>query len=331
MKILFSPKTFEKLRGVIEPLMPGHDIEVADPSEVGEKVAGAEVLVTGPMDVDEDLVKKAPSLKLVHQWGVGVERIDIEACSRRGIAVCNVPSGGTGNAEGVAEITLMHMLMLSRKYFRTRESLRKGRLYSPQGISLFGKKACVVGLGNVGQNIATRLKCMGMSVRGVNRTKRDQFIPLGLDSFFPLDRLLEAVRGCMFVILSLELNDDTRDMADDHFFDAMDRNTYLVNVGRAELVSRPAFERALASGILAGAGFDVFWDEPADPGDPLLENQLVTITPHVGGVTDEAVRGVARIIAENISRLEKGIDLINRIDNRGLVRQAGHEQGSHVS
>ncbi len=320
MKILFSPETFDKLRWLIEPLMPGHEIHVADPSEVGDLIAGSDVLVTGPMDVDEGLLEKAPSLKLVHQWGVGVERIDIDACSRRGVAVCNVPSGGTGNAEGVAEIALMHMLVLSRKFFKARESLRKGRLYSPQGVSLWGKKACVVGLGDVGQNIATRLKCMGMSVRGVNRTERDSFNSLGLEGFFPLDRLTEALKGCRFIVLSLELNDDTLNIADYPFFRSMDRGSYLINVGRAELVSRPAFERALESGVIAGAGLDVFWDEPADPGDPLLENPLVTITPHIGGVTDEALKGVARTVAENISRLEKGMGLKHRLDDRDRVR-----------
>ncbi len=287
---------------------------MADLSNLMDRVRKADVLVCGPLDVDEVLLREAPKLRLVHQWGVGVDRIDIDACKRRGIAVCNVPSGGTGNAEGVAEIALMHMLLHSRRYVRCRENIRKRRLFSPQGVSLWKKRACVIGLGNVGRAIVSRLKGMGMEVRGVNRTEREAFRLLELDGFFRLDRAREALPGCRFIVLSLELNEETRGIAGDAFFKALDPGSFLVNVGRAELVSRTVLEESLARGHLAGVGLDVFWDEPADPEDPLLANPLVTLTPHVGGVTDEALVGVARTVAENISRLERGSDLLNRLD-----------------
>ncbi|HBG14122.1 MAG TPA: glyoxylate reductase [Synergistaceae bacterium] len=314
MKILFFPKTFEKLQGIVGPLLDGHEIEVTDLSDIKERIRLADVLVTGPLDVDEELIGGASRLRLVHQWGVGVERIDLEACSRRGIAVCNVPSEGTGNAEGVAEIALMHMLLLSRRFERCQESIRKRRLFSPQGVALWKKRACVIGLGSVGRNIVTRLKGMGMNVTGVNRTERESFGTLGLDSFCSLDRLQEALPGCRFVIISLELNEETRGIAGEAFFSSMDPGSYLVNVARAELVSRTALENSLDRGHLAGAGFDVFWDEPADPQDPLLENPSFTLTPHIGGVTDEALMGVARTVADNISRLTRDLELMNRLD-----------------
>ena len=313
MKILFSPKTFEKLRDVIGPLLAGHEMEVADEADLEDRLGEAEVLVCGPLDVGEALLKGAPRLRLVHQWGVGVDRIDLEAGRKMGVAVCNVPSGGTGNAEGVAEIALMHLLLHSRKYARCQESIRKRRLFSPQGVSLWKKRACVVGLGNVGRNVVSRLKGMGMEVRGVNRTERESFGSLGLDGFYRLDSVEEALSGCRFVVLSLELNEETREVASGAFFKAMEPGSFLVNVGRAELVSRRALEGSLESGHLAGAGLDVFWDEPADPDDPLLANPKVTLTPHVGGVTDEALMGVAQTVADNISRLERGLDLLNRL------------------
>ncbi len=314
MKILFYPRTFEKLQGIVGPLLEGHEIEVADLSDIKDRIRMADVLVTGPLDVDEELIRGASRLRLVHQWGVGVERIDLEACFRKGIDVCNVPSEGTGNAEGVAEIALMHMLLLSRRFGRCQESIRKRRLFSPQGVALWKKRACVIGLGNVGRNIVTRLKGMGMDVTGVNRTERGSFGSLGLDSFCSLDRLQDALPGCRFVILSLELNEDTRGIAGEDFFRSMDPGSYLINVARSELVSRTALESSLGRGHLAGAGFDVFWDEPADPEDPLLENSAVTLTPHIGGVTDEALMGVARSVAENVTRLARGLDLMNRLD-----------------
>ena len=314
MKILFSPRTFEKLRGVIAPLVAGHEMEVTDEVGLADRLGEADVLVCGPLDVDETLLKGAPRLRLVQQWGVGVDRIDIGACRKMGIAVCNVPSGGTGNAEGVAEIALMHLLLHSRKYARCQESIRKRRLFSPQGVSLWKKRACVIGLGSVGRNVVSRLKGMGMEVRGVNRTERESFGSLGLDGFYHLERMEEALSECRFVILSLELNEETREIASGAFFKALEPGSFLVNVGRAELVSRRALEASLESGRLAGVGLDVFWDEPADPDDPLLVNPAVTLTPHIGGVTDEALMGVARTVAENVSRLDSGLELLNRLD-----------------
>ena len=318
MKILFSPKTFERLHSVIDPFFAGHEIDIADPMDVPGHIAGVEVLVTGPMDVDERLLEKASSLRLVHQWGVGVERIDLAACAARGIAVCNVPSRGTGNAEGVAEIALMHMLLLARRFGRAMESLQRRRLFSPQGISLWKKRSCVIGLGSVGRSVAERLVGMGMQITGVNRTRRDIFASLGIDRFFPLGDVLSALPGCRFVVLAIELNDRTREIADETFFRAMDPNAYLINVGRAELVSRDALEDSLGSGRLAGAGLDVFWNEPADPDDPLMKNPLVTLTPHIGGLTDEALMGIAGSIAENISRLEKEMALMNTVNPANL-------------
>lgn len=320
MKILFSPKTFEKLHSVIEPYFEGHEIDIADPEDVPERIAWAEVMVTGPLDVDENLLARASSLRLVQQWGVGVERIDIAACAAKGIAVCNVPSRGTGNAEGVAEIALMHMLLLARRFGKAKENLQRGRLFSPQGVSLWKKRCCVIGLGDVGQSVVERLSGMGMRITGVNRTKREIFTSLGVDRFFSLDDVLSALPGCRFVVLALELNDRTRKIADGAFFRKMDPNAYLINVGRAELVSREALEDSLDGGRLAGAGFDVFWDEPADPDDPILKNPLITLTPHIGGLTDEALLGVAGSVAENISRLERNMELINRIDPEKTVR-----------
>ena len=313
MKILFSPGTFERLRHVIDPLLPGHDIEIAEPADVPRLIEGVQVLVTGPMDVDEDLLERADSLRLVQQWGVGVERIDLAACASKGVAVCNVPSGGTGNAEGVAEIALMHMLLLARRFGKAGESIRKRRLFSPQGVSLWRKRSCVIGLGGVGRAVTERLKGMGMSITGVNRTNRGGFASIGIDRFFKVEDILSALPGSRFVILALELNESTRNIADEEFFQAMDPDSYIINVGRAELVSRKALEMALGSGRLAGAGLDVFWDEPADPDDPLLENPLVTVTPHIGGLTDEALRGVAGRVAENIGRLERTMDLLNTV------------------
>ncbi|MFP4481409.1 MAG: 2-hydroxyacid dehydrogenase [Thermovirgaceae bacterium] len=306
MNILFGGKAFEKLLPHFRPLLEGHKLSVAaSADDLPELVKDTEILVTGPMPVTEELLAKAPRLKLVQQWGVGVETIDIDACSKRNVLVANVPSRGTGNAEGVAEIAVLHLLILARRYGKAVQNISKKRLYSPQGISLWGKKAVVIGLGNVGQCIVERLRGFGMRLAGVNRTRRREHEKMGID-LYGLDDVERALKGSRFILLSLELNESTRSFADKKFFSFFPEKSFFVNVGRAGLVERPALERALERGVLAGVGMDVFWDEPADPEDPLLSNPQVVVTPHIGGITDAAFEKITSFVVENIKNIALG-------------------------
>lgn len=315
MNILFGGKAFEKILPCFDTLLEGHLLSVAASLEdLPQMVKDVEILVTGPMEVSENLLQEAPRLRLVQQWGTGVDMIDMDACTRNGVLVCNVPSRGTGNAEGVAEIAILHLLLLARRYARARENLGKGRLYAPQGISLWGKQATVIGLGNVGQCIVERLTGFGLKVVGVNRTKRGELENLGMTRLYGFDGLEAALKGSRFVLLALELNDATRCFADEAFFGRLERGGFFINVGRAGLVDRKALERALENGTLSGAGLDVFWDEPADPDDHLLFDQRVVVTPHIGGITDVAFQKTTSFVVGNVRRFgsgQKPLSLLN--------------------
>ena len=126
MKIVFWGREFLRLKEIIEGAFAGHDFSIADPETEGELLRSAGMLVIRPMKVGDEFLSEAPSLRLVQQWGAGAEGIDLDACSRRGIFACNVPSLGTGNAEGVAEIAFLHMLLLAKRFFRAREKLLVG-------------------------------------------------------------------------------------------------------------------------------------------------------------------------------------------------------------
>lgn len=308
-KVLLVGKAFKKLFPEVESVFDGLEVDVCSEEELLNYLPSAEVMVIGPMKVEEALLNKAPNLKFIHQWGVGVEKIDLTACAERGVKVCNVPAKGTGNAEGVGELAIMHMLLLARRWNRTQENLRKKRLYAPRGVALWKKTVTVIGLGNVGQCVIQRVKGFGMNVIGVNRSFRPEFDSLMLDEFCLLKDLHRVLPRSNFIVLALELNKETMNIVDESFFDAVSEGTYLINVARAELVKRSALEKALEGGKLAGIGLDVFWDEPADPEDPLLADPRVLVTPHIGGVTDEAVKGVANFIADNIRRFYGGEEL----------------------
>jgi len=318
MKVLFAGTAFEKLRdnGGLAAFS-GYDVRIAGDEELRSALPWAEVLVTGPREIGPGLLAEAESLRLVQQWGTGIEGIDLDACRRYGIRVCNVPSRGTGNAESVAEMALMLMLLLARRYGRAQENLFKHRrLHAPQGVSLWQKTACLVGLGNLGRCIAERLACLGMEVRGVNRTWRPEFPSWGVSTFYPLEDLDKAVEGARFLVLALPLNGQTRGIVSRKTMKALGPDGFLVNVARGGLVCRRDLEEALDGGEIAGVALDVFWEEPPDPQDPLLGRPNVVAMPHVGGVTDAGLEGIARFIRENLDRYARGEPLYSEVKAR---------------
>jgi len=325
VRILFGGKVFERLWEFIEPLFAGHELQAADKDRFPEVLPWAEVLITPPMKIDASLLDYGNNLRLLHQWGTGVEGIDLEACAARNIPVCNVPSRGTGNAESVAEFALLLMMLLARRWPRCQENLLKGRLHAPRGIALWQKRACVVGLGNLGECLVECLLGMGMTVRGVNRTLKEEFSHWGLENVYPLDRLEEAVEDCDFVLPALPLSPETFHLMNARIFRAMHSRAFLVNVARGDVVHPGDLEEALHKKIIAGYATDVFWKEPVDPEHPLLKLPNVIVTPHVAGVTDASNRGIASYVAANIHRLETGEPLLSRMDKPNT------EQGGVVS
>ncbi|GHV35560.1 hypothetical protein FACS1894187_08540 [Synergistales bacterium] len=311
MKILFYSKELSRRKDDFIAWLPEHEVRVADEDTVFERIADADVLITRPgvgSVMSRDALESAPKLKLWHQWGAGLEGLDFEFCAARGIAVCNTPSRGTGNAEGVTEIAILHMLLLGRKYAFACENMAKGKMFSPAGISLWRADVCVVGLGNLGRTLAERLSAMGARVCGVNRTSLppDTLEEFGIKEFFSLKDLNKAVAGRRFVVAALAFSDETKEIFNDSFFDAMADNAFFINVARGGLVDEAALLRALDSGHLAGAGLDVFAQEPPARGNPLLTHKNVTLTPHIGGITSAAQQAIFDFIHDNITRLAKG-------------------------
>ena len=306
MKVLFSNTSFERLKEIIEPLFEDHEVRYANILGDPGPLRWAEVLIKGTEPFTVEMLSFAQNLKMVCQWGVGVEGIDIEACSARGVFVCNVPSINTGNAEGVAEVAILHMLLLAKGFNKSQENLKRGKMFSPRGLTLWRKRISVVGLGNVGMALARRLSAFEVNLVGVNRTRRMEFDSLPLTQFFSLGDLSSAVKGCRFVVITLALTPETKGLIGEEVLESMDENAFLVNVARADIVQKRALKRALKECKIAGCGFDVFWEEPPDPNDPLLNLPNFYITPHIGGTNDEALKGIPAFIASNVDRLSKG-------------------------
>ena len=130
---------------------------------------------------------------------------------------------------------------------------------------------------------------------------------LGMDWVGGIEDLKELLSRSDFVVLCLPMTSESRNLIDRNAFSSMKNEAFLINLSRGGLVERDALEDALSSGKIAGAGLDVFWEEPPDPNDPIF-NYNVMATPHIAGSTDVSMRGIVKVVAENIRRLEKNLE-----------------------
>jgi phosphoglycerate dehydrogenase-like enzyme len=233
----------------------------------------------------------APGLRLIVQFGAGLEVVDLAAARARGIAVRNVPGE---NAQAVAELALFLMLALARRLPAHRRSFEARVVGDPAGTELSGKTLGIVGLGASGRALARIARGFGMEVIA---TRRQPAPEAGLAWVGGPDELPQLLERADFVSLHVPTSAETRGMIGREQLGRMKVTAFLVNVGRGELVVRDALMEALRESRIAGAGLDVYWEEPPDPSDPLFSLDNVVATPHLGGVTHEALARIADRVA----------------------------------
>jgi phosphoglycerate dehydrogenase-like enzyme len=306
MRIGFLGDGFPDAQGTLAKLLPNDEIDATKAFDA------IDVLVPAMSRVDaETLDSLAP--RLVQQYGVGIEGVDLDAARDRGVPVANIPAADTGNAAGVSEIAIAHLLTLARGLRESREAVRAGRLGEPMGYGLQGRTVAILGMGDIGREVAARLRPFGVRLVGVGRSKEPRADAAELlDDYRTVTELHDALTAVDDIVLCLPLSAQTRGIIGTAELDALPGGGFLVNVGRGPLVDYDALLAALRSGQLGGAGLDVFWEEPIDPADPLLEEN-VSATAHVGGLTEQAYAATAAQFAENVNRLRDGRDLLGRV------------------
>lgn len=304
MKIFFAydgfPVAREKLRA--ELAEPDFAITVVDPKRsILEQVGDVDVIIPGMASITSEVMDAAPRLKLIVQFGVGLEGVDMEAARRRGIYVTNTPGV---NATAVAEHALFLMLALARRLPVARAAFKEGKIGSPVGGELFGKTLGIIGFGNSGRELARMARGLGMRVLAVRRNPREEDKELVdfVGTMADLDRLLAEAD---FVSLHTPLTPETEGLIDSAALARMKPTAFLVNVARGGLVVRDDLVAALRAGVIAGAGLDVFWTEPPDLNDELFTLENVVVTPHIAGVTGEAYDRAARQVAAHIRSLAR--------------------------
>jgi phosphoglycerate dehydrogenase-like enzyme len=273
------------------------------------RLPGTEVLWHCLRPLDAATLAAAPALRLIQKIGVGVNTIDLAAARARGIAVCNMP--GT-NSAAVAEHALGLMLAVLRRITTFDALTRAGQGWSRAPSledrlgELGGRTVGLVGYGAGARALAPALTALGARLLYTARSPKAD----ALGAFRELDALLAEAD---VVSLHLPLTDETRGLIDRERLSRMRPGAVLINTARGGLVDEPALLDALASGRLAGAGLDVFAEEPVDPAHPLLARDDVVLTPHVAWLTQETLERSLDVAVENCRRLAAGAPLLHRV------------------
>ena len=296
-------------------LGPEFVIEEFDPAAaLWQQVEKAQVLLIRSAPITRQVIDAAPRLRLIQRPGVHLERIDLEYATARGIPVCNVPASLTHGGEDVAEHVMFLALALAKRYREAVHSLAERRIGTPGTHVLRGKILGLVGLGRTGSAVVQMARGFGMRVWAVKRTVSEgSREAMGVEWLKTHHHLAELLRESDFVSLHVPLNQDTERLIGPAEIALMKPGAFLINVARGRVVDYAALLEALRSQRLAGAGLDVYWDEPIDPGDALLALPNVIATPHVANMTQETIDRIARVSVENIHRVRAGMPPMHQV------------------
>ncbi len=319
MRILVCVSGYQRIMERLEQALPADDIVACPRHAVVENAAHTDVLIPIIADIPAAAFAQ-PRVRLVQQYGAGLDSVDIPAATAAGVLVANVPSAGSGNAESVAELAIAHMLMLSRDVPGALASFRERRFGVPLGRALWESTVTIVGYGGIGQEIARRLAGFGVRIVAVSRHgphgARERDPGVAVDVHVGADQLHDAVAQADFVIVAAPAGEGSVGLIDGGVFAAMKPGSFIVNIARGPVIDYDALLAALRERRIAGAGLDVFWDEPFDPDDPLLRENVIA-TPHVGGVTGRSLDGIARAVAANVDRLRRGECPLHCVNHTG--------------
>jgi D-3-phosphoglycerate dehydrogenase len=287
----------------IELLREHFDVVVDEESPLEPLLADADALIVrSATKVTAEVLAQAPRLRVVGRAGVGVDNVDVDAATRRGIVVANAPES---NVISAAEHTVGLLVALARNIPQAHSAMREGRWERSKwgGVELADKTLGVLGFGRIGRQVARRAVGLQMKVVAYDPfVSSDRFRELGVERA----EFDEVLAQADFVTLHLPLNDETRGLIGEAALAKMKDGIRLVNAARGELVDEEALLAALESGKVAAAALDVFGREPYD--GPLLAAPNVVVTPHLAASTDEAQDRAGVIVAEQVvAALEGGL------------------------
>jgi glyoxylate reductase len=283
-------------------------VDVLDAWPPSEPLPGVEAAIVVSRPVDAAVLELFPDLRLVANYGVGYDSVDVEACAARGVAVTNTP--GVLDA-AVADLTLALVLAVRRRLVEADGFVRSGEWRDEwifprvTGEDVAGGTLGIVGLGRIGSAVARRARGFDMRVIYAQRRR----VETSLAEFRPLDELLAEAD---VVSLHVPLTAETRGLLDARRLALLRDGAALVNTARGAIIDEQALVRELVSGRIR-AGLDVFAAEPSVPAE-LLSLPNVVLTPHVGSATTETRAAMTRVVVDNVLALARGEPLVTPVE-----------------
>jgi len=294
----------------VELLREHYEVDVGLNGDLADQIGGYDaIVIRSATKLTAEVLERADRLKVIGRAGVGVDNVDVETATRRGIVVANAPESTVVSA---AEHTIGLLLALSRNIPQAYAALKEGRWERGRygGIELEGKTLGVLGFGRIGQQVARRALGLGMRIVAYDPfVAKERFRELGAERV----EAPEDVYGAAdFLTLHLPLTDETRGSLGKQAFGQMKDGVRVINAARGELVDEAALLEALHSGKVAAAALDVFSAEPYT--GPLLELDNVIVTPHLAASTEEAQDRAGLIVAEQVAAALEGALVTNAVN-----------------
>jgi hydroxypyruvate reductase len=262
-------------------------------NDVKDEVQGIVATFVNP--VRENLINACPNLEIISLFSIGYDNVDLDVAKSRNITVTNTPDVVTADT---ADTAMGLLINVSRRYVELDAFTRVGRWQSgarkPLGHSLTYKKVGIIGLGNIGQAIATRCAAFGMDISYFGRTEKSQF------GYTYYNDLIAMARDVNYLIAVVPGGADTHHIVNTDVLDALGADGFFVNVARGSVVDQDALVGALKENKIAGAGLDVYASEPNVP-DDLKTMDNVVLLPHVGAATHETFGAMGDLVIENLT------------------------------
>lgn len=299
MKVICTSPSFAKYDARPLAALQDADLELiclpadATLSMLQPHLADAVAMIVAFTEINNALLAFAPRLKIVCKHGVGVDNIDLDATHKRGIYVTNVPNA---NKYAVADFAFSLILGCARQLTQAVQETRAGHWPRIFATDVYGKTIGIVGLGNIGKQVALRARGFNMRILACDAWQDTEFAQENNIEYVSLDTLCEASD---FITLHTPLTAETKDLFDMARLQRLKKNAFLINVSRGGVVNEEALYQALTTQVIAGAACDVFMQEPCE-NHPLFSLPNFLPTAHIAGYTDGAISNISEHCVNNI-------------------------------
>jgi len=310
-KVLITPRSFagysnepyEKLAAAGITVIQNPVGGILDKNQMIEYTKNVDGIILGIDPMDADVLKTASQLKVISKYGVGTDNIDLEYCKKHGIEVTITKNA---NSEAVADYAFALMLAVARKVVEIDKSCRQGDWGKKVAVDVFGKKIGVIGLGAIGRGVVARAKGFSMEVYGYDVFKDDAYVQANNIRFAEPQ---EMIKTCDFISLHLPLTPETKHLINAKSLKTAKNNLIIINTARGGIINETDLYEALKTGVILGAGVDVFESEPAKD-SKLLALDNVVVGSHCGASTVGAVDTMSLMAADNIIEAFKKREII---------------------